>query len=485
MAHLLILGAGIAGHTAAMHASRKLGRKHIVTVISPNSKWNWIPSNIWVGTGMMKPEEVTFPLQPVYKKLGVNFIQAKAVSIHPEGDDQVTKPYVLAEYTGPEKTGEMTRVTYDYLINATGPKLNFEATKGLGPEFNSLSVCTAAHAADAALQLNFAVDRMKRGENLTFVIGTGHGTCTCQGAAFEYLFNVEFELRKRKVRDRARLIWISNERELGDFGMGGMLVKRGGYITHSRIFTESLFTERKVEWITGAHVTEVKKNSLTYEDLTGKTGEVNFNFAMLIPPFSGVPLKAFNREGDEITATLFAPSGFMKVDADYSTKTYEEWSPADWPKTYQCPDYPNIFAAGIAFAPPHPISKPFKNPNGIPIFPTPPRTGMPSGVMARQIAFNIVDMITKKADKPVREASLANMGAACIASAGANFFKGTAVSMTIHPIVPDFKKYPDTGRDINFTTGEIGLAGHWLKLLLHFAFIYKAKAKPFWRMIPE
>jgi len=105
--------------------------------------------------------------------------------------------------------------------------------------------------------------------------------------------------------------------------------------------------------------------------------------------------------------------------------------------------------------------------------------------MARQIAFNIADMMTKKEDKPVREASMAHMGAACIASAGANFFKGTAVSMTMFPIIPDFKKYPNTGRSLRYTTGEIGLAGHWLKHLLHFAFIYKAKAKPFWRIIPE
>lgn len=80
---------------------------------------------------------------------------------------------------------------------------------------------------------------------------------------------------------------------------------------------------------------------------------------------------------------------------------------------------------------------------------------------------------------------MANMGAACIASAGANFFNGTAVSMTMYPIIPDFKKYPDTGRDLKYTSGEIGLAGHWLKYMLHIAFIYKAKAKPFWMIVPE
>jgi sulfide:quinone oxidoreductase len=485
MARLLILGAGIAGHTAAMHARRKLGKKHTVTVISPNSKWNWIPSNIWVGTGLMKPGQVTFPLAPVYKKLGVEFIQAKAMSIHPEGDTDDPNPYVMAEYTSAGEAGQPVKVNYDYLINATGPKLNFDATKGLGPDKNSLSVCTAGHAADAALQLDLAVERMRKGEEMTLVIGTGHGTCTCQGAAFEYLFNVEYELRKRKVRDKAKLVWISNERELGDFGMGGMLVQRGGYITHSRVFTESLFTERHVEWITGAHVTEVKEKSLTYENLEGENKELAFDFAMLLPPFSGVALKAYNKQGEDISSTLFAPNGFMKVDADYSPKAYEEWSPDDWPKSYQCPSYANIFAAGIAFAPPHAISKPYKNPNGTPIFPTPPRTGMPSGVMARQIALNITDMIKGKSDKPKRQASMANMGAACIASAGANFFNGTAVSMTMYPIIPDFKKYPDTGRDLKYTSGEIGLAGHWLKYMLHIAFIYKAKAKPFWMIVPE
>ncbi|HEX9251896.1 MAG TPA: FAD/NAD(P)-binding oxidoreductase, partial [Ignavibacteriaceae bacterium] len=94
MARLLILGAGIAGQTAALHAKNKLGNKHEVVVVSPNSKWNWIPSNIWVGVGMMKPEQVTFQLAPVYKKTGITFYQAKAVSIHPEGDQSSQSPFV-------------------------------------------------------------------------------------------------------------------------------------------------------------------------------------------------------------------------------------------------------------------------------------------------------------------------------------------------------------------------------------------------------
>ena len=46
MSRIVILGAGIAGHTAALHAKRLLGKNNQIVVISPNSNYNWIPSNI-------------------------------------------------------------------------------------------------------------------------------------------------------------------------------------------------------------------------------------------------------------------------------------------------------------------------------------------------------------------------------------------------------------------------------------------------------
>ena len=485
MARFLILGAGVAGQTAALHARTRLPSSHEVVVVAPNSKYNWIPSNIWVGVGFMKPEEVTFPLAPVFRKNGITFHQARGISIHPDGDLNSPLPYVMIEYTSEEKRGVVEKVTYDYLMNATGPRLNFGATPGLGPEFNSHSVCTYDHAASAARALDELVAQMKKGAKKKLLIGTGHGTCTCQGAAFEYIFNVDYKLRQMKVRDKAEITWISNEYELGDFGVGGLHLRRGGYITQSKLFTESLYSERAVKWITRAHVREVGPGEVGYETLDGEEKTIASDFSMLLPPFAGVGLASFDRQGIDITSKLFAPSGFMLVDADYTKKNFDEWEPDDWPKLYQCPLYQNIFAVGIAFAPPHPISKPMQSRKGTPIYPTPPRTGMPTGVMAREVAFNVVDMMTGKADRPTRQASMAKMGAACIASAGANFLTGTAASITMYPIIPDFKKYPHTGREIKYTTGEIGLAGHWIKHLLHHAFIYKAKANPLWRIVPE
>ncbi len=44
---------------------------------------------------------------------------------------------------------------------------------------------------------------------------------------------------------------------------------------------------------------------------------------------------------------------------------------------------------------------------------------------------------TVMAPAPTHEASIAEMGAACVASAGASPFAGTAASMIVYPIVPD------------------------------------------------
>lgn len=485
MAKVVVLGAGVAGHTSTQYLIKELGKQHEIVVVSPNSNYQWIPSNIWVGAGRMKASKIIFPLAPLYKKKGVDFKQAKVTTFHPEGSATEEKPFVKVEYVAGPNQGKVEEVTYDYLINATGPKLNFEATPGLTPgKDNIVSVCSYTHAEEAWHLLKESIAEMKAGKKKKFFIGTGHPKATCQGAAFEYILNVDHELRRHKVRDMAEITWISNEYELGDFGVDGMTIKLKGEIVPGSELAEMVFEERGIKTILQAGVEKLEGGKIYYENLDGEHHNEEYDFAMLIPSFSGHGFQAFDKAGENITDKLF--KGFMIVDADYTSKPYEEWTVQDWPETYQNPSYKNIFAPGIAFAPPHTISKPRTSKNGTPIFPAPPRTGMPSGVSGRLVAENISYMIKNNTDEIHHKGSMGNMGAACIASAGYGWKKGSAVTMVMDPIIPDYKKYPDTGgRDIKTTTGDYGLAGHWMKLALHHAFIYKAKMKPFWHKIPE
>ena len=485
MSKVVVLGAGISGHTAVAYLRRYLSKEHEVVIVSPNSNYQWVPSNIWVGVGLMTPDQVKFKLAPIYKKIGVIYKQALAKAIHPEGDADINQGYVDIEYVAGDDQGKTEKVTYDYLVNATGPKLNFAATEGLSPDNHSYSVCTYDHASHAWEALKETLQKMENGQKQTILVGTGHALATCQGAAFEYILNIAFEIKKRKLMDMADLWWISNEYELGDFGMGGAYVKKNGYITPTKIFVESILKEYGINWIKRAGVYKVEKNKVHYENLRGEMHTKEFDFAMLIPGFAGAGMKAFDKNGTDISDKVFAANGMMKVDADYSPKPYEDWSAADWPLIYQSPVYNNMYASGIAFAPPHTMSKPMESPNGRKIFPTPPRTGMPSGVIGKVVAQNIAHQIKTGKDDHPHKASMAKMGAACIVSAGYGIRKGQAAVMTVNPIVQDWEKYPKWGRNINDTVGEVGLAGHWMKLFMHYMFMYKAKAKPFWWLIPE
>ena len=344
MSKVVVLGAGIAGHTAAAHLRRKLSKEHQVVVVSPNRNYQWVPSNIWVGIGRMKAEEIYFPLEPLYKKKDIGYIQAKVVSFHPEGDALENKPFVSVEHLYGENAGTQEKVTYDYLINATGPKLAFELTEGLIPGTNkAYSVCTYDHAEHAWQGLNELIQKLKSSnEKAKILIGTGHPKATCQGAAFEYILNVEQELNNHKVRDKVEITWISNEYKLGDFGMDGMLMSVGGKPMPSDELVEMVFADRGIKWILGAGVSKVENGKAHYENLEGEHKTEAFDFAMLIPSFSGHGFKAYDKNETDITDKLF--KGFMIVDADYTPRPYEEWTVQDWPETYQNPSYPNIFA---------------------------------------------------------------------------------------------------------------------------------------------
>ena len=156
----------------------------------------------------------------------------------------------------------------------------------------------------------------------------GHGTCTCEGAAFEYIVNLEFELRHRGVRDKAEITWITNEYELGDFGMGGMHLRAAATSPRAASSTRRCSPSAGS---TGSPARTSARSSPTaccYETLDGAQREQGFDFAMLLPPFSGVGLRAFDREGVDITDRLFLPNEFMRVDADYTAKPHEQWKAA-------------------------------------------------------------------------------------------------------------------------------------------------------------
>lgn len=474
MAKVVVVGAGFAGHYAALILSDALKGKgnHEITVISRVPKFTYIPSLVWVGVGQMRSEDVQFDLQPVYNKVGINFVHGAVTEVHP--DDQ----YVVVE----KPEGGTQQVNYDYLLMATGPYLNFEGTPGLGPDKGyTHSICTPPHATKAASAYLELVSRMEKGDKVKIVIGTGHGAATCQGAAFEYVSNVHNDLVDRGLRDRAEILWLSNEPALGDFGIDGLEFKHGGHVFKGSEVVEFLFEKYGIKWQINSAVKKVDENKIYTIDVDGNENEIEYDFAMLIPQFKAQPIKWIDKDGNDITDKICNPAGFVKVDAVYG-KPYDELDGPDWPRTYQNPTYKNVFAAGIAFAPPGPLSRPSQAPDGTPIAPAPPRTGYTAELSGKAAALNIVDMIEGR--EPSHTASMAETPGLCVASLKHHLLSGEAVTIAVYPVARNRAAFPEYGRDLDNCVAEVGLAGAWFKWFLHHAFLYKLQAKPGWKLIP-
>ncbi len=474
---VVIIGAGFAGHTAALYLGDALGKDHEITVINRFEHFWYVPSWVWVGIGRMKVEQTRFELAPVYEKMHVGFVHGSAVSIHP--DDR----YVMVDPAG---GGEQQKVDYDYLLIATGPKLNYDATEGLGPKHGfSQSICTAPHA-EASRDTYFEqIERMEKGEKVKFVIGTGHPSATCQGAAFEYITNIHKDLVRRKLRDKAELCWLSNEQAVGDFGVDGVMARYKGEMVTSEQFIGAVFREYGVEWNVQRAVHKVDESKIYWEDASGTYGESTYDFTMLIPQFTGGDMRYVGTDGEDVSERVVNAAGLVKVDATYGLPFDRlRTNPTAWPELYQNPYYENIFAAGIAFAPPGPISVPLTTPNGTVISAAPPRTGMVSGITGRIVAKNLIDLITQ--GRMTHGERMTEMAAACIASMGDSLWDGSAATIMIYPVVPDFRRYPNEGgRDTFVTHMEMGLGGAWMKRMIQTTFMHKLRGRIGWKMIPE
>lgn len=531
MAKILIAGSGFAGHYGALILNDILKNKgtHEITVITPNTTFNYLPSLVWVGVNKMKAEKTQFNLKKIYDKVNINFKHAFVKEVHPDNnfviiepsnvDSDVKSPHGMhsrkmlsenanikqnsthgkAHNENNENTnininkpnninsanvGEanQNKIEYDFLLMATGPKLNFEATENLNPEFGyNNSICTPHHAMDTAKNYLALIEKMKKGDKVKIFVGTGHGTATCQGAAFEYIANIHYDLVERKLRDRAEITWLSNEPKLGDFGMDGVEVRKESLIYTSEMMAEGVFNYCDIKYEIKSHVHKIDDKKIYTENVNGEFKEFDCNFAMLLPPFTGNSIKWIGKNGEDIKEKICNPAGFIKVDAAYG-KSYEELDGPDWPKTYQTQLYKNIFAAGINFAPPGPLSKPNKSPNGTIISPAPPRTGYTAELSGKAAALNIADMVEGK--EPSHNASMASTPGLCVASMKEGFFNGLAGTIAVYPVARNRKEYPEYGRNLDYSVAEVGKAGGWYKIGLHYSFLYKLQAKPGWKIIP-
>ena len=341
MAHVVVLGAGTGGMPCAYELKEKLGKTHQVTVINSNEYFQFTPSNPWVAVGWRDRKSITFPIKPYLERKGINFICDTVAKIDPT--------------TNKLDLSNGDNVDYDFLVIVTGPRLAFEEVEGSGPENNTHSICTIDHAEKAYEQYKEILK-----EPGPIVIGA-MPFASCFGPAYEFAFIVDADLRKRKIRDKFPITFVTSEPYIGHLGLGGVGDSKG--------MLESELRNHHMKWITNAKTTKVEEGKMFVDELDAsgeviKQHEVDFKFNMMLPAFKGVDAVA-SVEG------LCNPRGFVMVDGNHRNPTYK-----------------NIYSAGVCIAIPPVEATPV--PTGT------PKTGYMIESMVTSIVHNIADELNGK-----------------------------------------------------------------------------------------
>lgn len=372
MAKIIVLGAGLGGMAAAYEIRATVGKDHDITVVGENPQFNFTPSNPWVAVGWRKPGDIRIEAAPALKKHAIDFVQCAAEAVLPENNQlRLVDGRVL---------------DYDYLIITTGPRLAFDEVPGLGPENgHTQSVCTGGHSETAWK----AYEEFLKNPG-PIVVGAVQGA-SCFGPAYEFAMIIDADLRKRKLRDRVPMTYVTSEPYIGHMGLGG--------VGDSKSLLESEFRQRHIKWITNARVTAVEAGKVKVDEMDKKgelsqSHELPFAYSMLLPAFTGVDAVR-GIEG------LTNPRGFILIDEHQRNPTFR-----------------NIFSAGVCVAIPPVEATPV--PTGA------PKTGFMIESMVTAIAHNLRDELLGQEGK-----ARATWNAVCLADMG-----DTGVAFVALPQIP-------------------------------------------------
>ncbi len=393
---IIILGAGLGGTIAAYEIRDAVKGRAEVTVVNDQDDYWFVPSNPWVAVRWREAEAIRVHLPPIMKRKGIGFTSVGAKRVHP-AENRV-------------ELNDGTSLAYDYLVIATGPDLAFDEVPGLGPRGFTQSVCRTDHATAAA----DAFDRFCA-DPKPIIVGAAQGA-SCYGPAYEFALILDTELRRRRIRDKVPMTFVTAEPYVGHLGLDGVGDTKG--------LLESELRNRHIKWICNNRITSVEQGVMHTEELNEDgsvkaTHDLPFGFSMILPAFRGVPAV-------HGIAGLTNPRGFILAD-----------------KHQRNPDFRNVYSLGVGVAIP-------------PVGPTPvpvgvPKTGFMIESMVTAIAHNI--KLELEGKEPTDEPT---WNALCLA----DFGDGGVAFLAEPQIPPRNRNWASKGKWVHFA--KIGFEKYFL-----------------------
>lgn len=215
-ARITILGAGF-GALATVRELRRRDAGAQITVVSPRPELHYLPSIIWIPSGLRRREDLIVPLGPFFERMGVRHVAAEVTGLTDDGRSVHTT------------AGDIDN---DALVIATGGRF----LKKLPGIENAITPCEGIAAAELIR------DRLAAMQGGTIAIGFAANPQEPQavrgGPMFEFLFGIDTQLRREGRRERLQLVFFNPSQEpgarLGAKTVQGLLAEmaRRGIATH-------------------------------------------------------------------------------------------------------------------------------------------------------------------------------------------------------------------------------------------------------------
>jgi sulfide:quinone oxidoreductase len=298
-ARIVILGAGAAGTALANQLADALDGAQI-TLIDGRKQHLYQPGFTLIAAGL-KPARYSVSNTAQWLPRGIDWIEEPAAEIDPEAR-VVT-------------TGGGQRVAYDYLIVATGLKLDFDAIEGFSLDLVGTGGIGAVYAGPEYAEKTWqAMDRFT--ETGGVALFTRPATeMKCAGAPLKYTFLTDDYARRKGTRGKTEIIYAAHSKSL--FGVP---------IVNEKV--RMLFEDRGVNMVHDHVMTAIDpgRRVATFATPDGPQ-EIGFDFTNVIPPMRAPDVV---RNSPLPWADRWTDQGWVEVD----------------PYTMRHARYPQVFAVG-------------------------------------------------------------------------------------------------------------------------------------------
>jgi sulfide:quinone oxidoreductase len=251
MAHVLVLGGGFGGLETAFDLRLLAGEGAQITLVSDQDHFYFKPNSIYVPFGL-DPDRLKVPLARPARRRGIELVHATMREIDP-GTRTVT--------------GDGQRLTYDYLVIATGSGMRAAEIPGLAE--NAISTWTAADMLRLREAFAGVVEAAREGKarRVLFLVPPNN---KCAGPLYEIVLMLETWLRRQGARERVEIAWSTYEETY---------IQAFGPRLHDVV--EGEFERRRIEGHHGWTVERVEPGSVAYAN-----GEaLEYDLLVSFPPY--------------------------------------------------------------------------------------------------------------------------------------------------------------------------------------------------------